>query len=239
MTFKLDRRTLLKASAATALAASVGPSPATAAGPKAGGMLRLGLSGGNTTDSWDGRTHADVFMQVAAMGGVFDCITEIAADGSLVGELAESWEASVDLATWTFNLRKGVEFHNGKSFGADDVIESLRMHVAEGAKSPAKPLVEPIVEMKKMNDHQVQFILDSGNADFPYLLSDYHILIYPAGMVDEAIRKGIGTVPTAMPASTRVCACSSSAIPTPTSRSGSTRSRQSRSPTRRRASVRS
>ena len=51
----------------------------------------------------------------------------------------------------------------------------------------------PLSEMKKMNDHQVQFILDSGNADFPYLLSDYHILIYPAGMVDEAIRKGIGT----------------------------------------------
>ena len=152
MNLKLDRRTLLKASAATALAAGVGPGPAFAAGPMAGGTLRLGLSGGNTTDSWDGRTHSDVFMQVAAQGGVFDCITEVAADGSLAGELAESWEPSADLATWTFNLRKGVEFHNGKSFGADDVIESLQLHVAEGAKSPAKPLVEPIVEMKKMND---------------------------------------------------------------------------------------
>ena len=191
MGLRIDRRGLLKATAATALAASAGP--ALAAGPKAGGTLRLGLSGGNTTDSWDGRTHSDVFMQVAAMGGVFDCLTEIAADGSLVGELAESWEASDDLATWTFNLRQGVEFHNGKSFGADDVIESLQMHVAEGAKSPAKPLVEPIAEMKKMNDHQVQFILNAGNADFPYLLSDYHILIYPAGMVDVAIRDGIGT----------------------------------------------
>ena len=193
MNLKLDRRTLLKASAATALAAGVGPGTAAAAGPKAGGTLRLGLSGGNTTDSWDGRTHSDVFMQVAAQGSVFDCITEVAADGSLVGELAESWEPSADLVTWTFNLRKGVEFHNGKSFGADDVIESLQLHVAEGAKSPAKPLVEPIVEMKKMNDHQVQFVLDAGNADFPYLLADYHILIHPAGMVDESIRDGIGT----------------------------------------------
>ncbi len=35
--------------------------------------------------------------------------------------------------------------------------------------------------------------LKNGNADFPYLLSDYHILIYPAGMKDEAIAKGIGT----------------------------------------------
>ena len=99
MNFKLDRRTLLKTGAATALAAGVGTGPAFAAGPKAGGILRLGLSGGNTTDTWDGRTHSDVFMQVSAMGSVFDCITEIAADGSLVGELAESWEPSADLAT--------------------------------------------------------------------------------------------------------------------------------------------
>jgi peptide/nickel transport system substrate-binding protein len=35
--------------------------------------------------------------------------------------------------------------------------------------------------------------LAAGNADFPFLLSDYHILMYPAGMIDEAIAKGIGT----------------------------------------------
>jgi peptide/nickel transport system substrate-binding protein len=193
MPLNIDRRTLLKASAATALITGAGPALAGSHGPKMGGTLRLGLSGGNTTDSWDGRTHSDVFMQVCAMGSVFDCLTEVSADGSLAGELAESWTASADAKTWTFNLKKGVTFHNGKAFGADDVIESLQMHVAEGAKSPAKPIVGAVTEMKKMNDHQVQFTLSSGNADFPYLLSDYHILIYPAGMIDEAIRKGIGT----------------------------------------------
>jgi peptide/nickel transport system substrate-binding protein len=110
-----------------------------------------------------------------------------------LGELAESWEASSDAKTWTFNLRKGVTFHNGKSFGADDVIASLNMHTEEGAKSAAKPIVAAISEMKKMNDHQIQFTLSAGNADFPFLLSDYHILMYPAGMIDEAIAKGIGT----------------------------------------------
>ena len=84
-------------------------------------------------------------------------------------------------------------FHNGKAFGADDVIASLNMHVAEGAKSAAKPIVSAITEMKKMGDHQVQMTLAAGNADFPFLLSDYHICMYPAGQVDEAIAKGIGT----------------------------------------------
>jgi peptide/nickel transport system substrate-binding protein len=158
-----------------------------------GGKLTAGLSGANTSDSWDSRTFSDLFMLASAQGAVFDSLTEVAADGSLVGELAESWEASADAKTWTFNLRQGVTFHNGKSFGADDVIESLQMHVAEGAKSAAQPIVAAITEMTKVTDSQVQFVLASGNADFPYLMSDYHLLMYPAGQIEEAIANGIGT----------------------------------------------
>jgi len=158
-----------------------------------GGKLTAGLSGANTSDSWDGRTHSDLYMIASAQGAVFDSLTEVGADGLLKGELAESWEASADAKTWTFNLRQGVTFHNGKSFGADDVIESLQLHVAEGAKSAAQPIVAAISEMKKMSDSQVQFTLEAGNADFPYLMSDYHLLMYPAGQIEEAIAQGIGT----------------------------------------------
>ena len=98
-----------------------------------------------------------------------------------------------DAKTWTFTLRKGVTFHNGKAFGADDVIESMAMHTAEGAKSAAKPIISAITEMKKLGEHQVQMTLESGNADFPFLMADYHLLIYPAGQIEEAIAKGIGT----------------------------------------------
>ncbi|MCT4556883.1 MAG: ABC transporter substrate-binding protein [Pelagimonas sp.] len=187
----LSRRTLLTTGAAAGVLAASGL-PLRAA-PKRGGRLRAGLGGANTSDSWDGRTHSDIFMIASAQGAVFDGLTEIAADGSLKGELAESWEATSDAKTWTFNLRQGVTFHNGKAFGADDVIESLQMHVAEGAKSAAKPIVSAITEMKKITDHQVQFTLEAGNADFPYLMSDYHLLMYPAGQIEEAIAKGIGT----------------------------------------------
>ncbi len=188
---RISRRGLLKTGAAAGVLAASGlPLHAQA---KRGGRLRAGLSGANTSDSWDGRTHSDLFMIAAAQGTVFDSLTEVAADGSLKGELAENWEASTDAKTWTFNLRSGVTFHNGKAFGADDVIASLQMHVAEGAKSAAKPIVEAITEMKKTGDLQVQFTLAAGNADFPYLMSDYHLLIYPAGQIEEAIAKGIGT----------------------------------------------
>ena len=134
---QFSRRGLLKTGAAAGVIAATGL-PAKAAA-KRGGTLRLGLNGANTSDSFDGRTHSDAFMINMGHGTVFDCLTEVTAAGELIGELAESWEASADAKTWTFNLRKGVKFHNGKAFGADDVIESLGMHTAEGAKSP-KPL---------------------------------------------------------------------------------------------------
>ncbi len=188
---RISRRGLLKSGAAAGVLAATGM-PAFAMGQR-GGTLRLGLAGANTSDSWDSRTHSDSFMIMAAHGAVFDTLTEVSADGQLVGELAESWEASPDAVTWTFKLRKGVTFHNGKAFGADDVIESLNMHTAEGAKSAAKPIVSAITEMKKLGDHEVQMTLKAGNADFPFLLSDYHICMYPAGQVEEAIAQGIGT----------------------------------------------
>jgi peptide/nickel transport system substrate-binding protein len=96
-----------------------------------GGKLTAGLGGANTSDSWDSRTHSDIFMIASCHGAGCDSLTEIAADATLKGELAESWEASTDAKTWTFNLRSGVTFHNGKAFGADDVIESLQMHIGE------------------------------------------------------------------------------------------------------------
>lgn len=188
---RISRRGLLTTGAAAGVLAASGlPLRAQA---KRGGRLRAALSGANTSDSWDARTHSDLFMIASAQGSVFDNLTEVGADGTLKGELATSWEASPDAKTWTFNLRQGVTFHNGKAFGADDVIASLQMHVAEGAKSAAKPIIESVTEMKKITDHQVQFTLEAGNADFPYLLSDYHLLMYPAGQIEEAIAKGIGT----------------------------------------------
>ena len=187
---QISRRRLLKTGAAAGVLTASGLS---LRAQQRGGTLRLGIAGASSSDTWDSRTHSDSFMMMAGHGAVFDCLTEVAATGELVGELAESWDASPDAATWTFRLRKGVTFHNGKPFGADDVLASLDMHTARGARSAARPIVENISRMRKINDHEVQITLRAGNADFPFLLSDYHICMYPAGQIDAAIAEGIGT----------------------------------------------
>lgn len=185
---RISRRRLLTSGVAAGVLAASGL-PALGQGRR-GGTLRLGLGGADPADGWDGRRHADAFMITLAHGAVFDCLTEVAATGELVGELAESWEASADAKVWTFDLRKGVTFHDGTPFGADDVIASFRLH---GPDSPAHPILAPVTEMTRLGPHRVRFVLAEGNADFPFLMSDYHLLIYPAGDLAGAMARGIGT----------------------------------------------
>ena len=191
MTCEVNRRKAMQLGAAGAGALMAGTRVAQAE-KKSGGTLRIGISGGNTVDTFDGATMTDAFMQCAGSGLVFDCLTEVKPDGSLGGELAESWEASADAATWTFKLRDA-EFHNGKTVTPEDIMASLNHHAGEKSKSAAKPIVAPIEEMNKLDDKTIRMKLKEGNADFPYLLSDYHILIYPGDDIAGAIEKGIGT----------------------------------------------
>lgn len=184
----VSRRGLLRTGMAAGLIAASGMQ----AGAQArGGTLRLALGGARATDSWDARGPAGAFMKCIGHGAVFDCLTEIAANGQLTGELAESWEASPDAAVWTFNLRRGVRFHNGAPFTADDVIASLALH--SGGASPAAPLVASIMQMNRLGDHQVAFVLEAPQADFPFLMADYHLQIYPHGDIAGAMAAGIGT----------------------------------------------
>ncbi|WP_272010477.1 ABC transporter substrate-binding protein [Roseovarius sp. ZX-A-9] len=187
----ISRRGLLKGAAALTLAA--GPMAAgmaqASATPVRGGHLRAGISGGHTGDSFDPITFSDLFMTILGAGAVYSRLTEVDASGKVVGALAESWEASTDATVWTFNLRKGVEFHNGKLFTAEDVIASVNHHRGEDSKSPIKQIVDPIQLMTAPDPHTVVFTLDSGNADFAFLLFDYHLCMMPA----DAIGQGIGT----------------------------------------------
>ncbi|MGH1464005.1 MAG: ABC transporter substrate-binding protein [Cognatishimia sp.] len=163
------------------------------AAPTRSGTLRLGLTGARKSDNWDSRTHRDNFMIMAAHGAVFDTLTQVAASGELVGELAESWRASSDALVWTFKLRKGVQFHSGKAFVADDVIGSLQLHMDVKDQSPALPIVSNIAGMRKINSHELEVTLTAPNADFPFLLADYHLCIYPAEQSELAMITGNGT----------------------------------------------
>jgi peptide/nickel transport system substrate-binding protein len=165
-----------------------------AATPKKGGLFRLGLGGASTTDSLDPATFISTFTQIGLNFGIHNNLTEVTASGDIVPELAESFEATSDAKVWTFKLRKGVEYHNGKSLEAADVVASIQHHRGEDSKSAAKPLLADIEAIETPDKHTVVFKLANGNADFPYVMNDYHLPILPSkdGKIDWQAGVGAG-----------------------------------------------
>ncbi|MGI9419123.1 MAG: ABC transporter substrate-binding protein [Geminicoccaceae bacterium] len=200
MSGRLTRRDFVAYASALGIGAAASSSmfASTAkAQPARGGDVRIGHAHGSTTDSLDpGTWENDFTIELSFAANNF--LTEIAADGSLAGELAESWEASDDAAQWTFVLRKDVTFHNGKTVTAADVIASFNHHRGEGSESAAGPIVSPITDIQADGDNVVVFTLNGGNADFPYLVSDYHIPIKPAEGEGIDWQSGVGCGPYVM-----------------------------------------
>jgi len=165
---------------------------ARAADPSTGGQIRIGVGSGSTTDSLNPATINSTFMQIVNYG-LRNNLTEVTPNGELVPELCESWDASSDARTWTFKLRRGVEFHNGKTLDAKDVVASINHHRGDKSESSAKSLLEPIEELRTDGKDTVVVKLREGNADFPYLMSDYHIVIMPVTKDGLDVDSGVGT----------------------------------------------
>lgn len=187
----LDRRQLITGATALGLSAAFGSMPVMAQGaPKKGGTLRLGMEGGSPSDSLDPRTYADSIPITYSLM-FWNQLVEIDAKGNATPELAESWESKPGAAEWIFNIRKGITFGSGKTLDADDVIYSINLHRGE-TKSPAKGILEPITDIKKLSANQIQITMKSGNADLPFVLSDYHLMIVPNGTTDFSKPDGTG-----------------------------------------------
>jgi len=87
--------------------------------------------------------------------------------------LASSWQ-QVSPTQWRFNLRKNVQFHDGSPFTADDVLFSYeRIKQPQGTM---QPYVTGVKEVKKVDEHTVDFILESPNPVFLRNMIVFHIM---------------------------------------------------------------
>jgi len=192
----LNRRAFLGRAAAFGLATALGttllPGALRAEEPKKGGVLKLGLGGGESTDALDpGLADGPAAFNVNRQWG--DTVVTVAPDKSIEPRLAESVSGSADSVTWTFKIRKGVKFHDGSEMTAEDVAATFRRHSDQNAKSGAYGLMQGIKDIAVDGDNVV-LTLTSGNADLPYLMADYHLVVQPKGGVDNP-NAGIGTGP--------------------------------------------
>lgn len=188
---RMNRRAFLNRTAAFGAAAMVAPGALRAQEtPKRGGTLILGLGGGETTDALDpGTSDSPVPFSVNRQWG--DTLVNVTPDGMIEPRLAESLSSNDDGTVWTFNIRQGVKFHDGSDMTAEDVAQSLRRHSDENSKSGALGIMQGIAGIA-VEGNAVVLSLATGNADLPYLISDYHLLVQPNGGYDDP-NAAIGT----------------------------------------------
>lgn len=193
---RFSRRDFLGRAAALGLSAGGAgmllTNTAIAAGPQRGGTMKVGLSGGSTTDSLDPALAASSVTVIINRSWGEELVA-LTADGRLEPKLATEWAASLDATEWTFTIRSGVQFHNGKTLTPDDVVATIERHSGPDTKSGALGIMREIKSVKSNGD-SVVFYLKNPNADLPYLLNDYHLLIQPNGGKDDPAA-GIGTGP--------------------------------------------
>jgi len=192
----LSRRAFLGRTAAAGAAAALGSSflgsRVSAGEPKKGGVLKIGMYGGQTTDTLDPAlaTNPTTFLLGRLWG---DTVVTITPDKKVEMALLDKIEGNADGTEWTMTVRKGIKFHDGSDMTADDVVATFKRHSDANAKSGALGVMQGIKEIKQDGD-KITLTMTGPNADLPYLLADYHLVIQPKGGVDKPAA-AIGTGP--------------------------------------------
>lgn len=110
-------------------------------------------------------------LQLSVTGNVYEGLIGRNKDLSLAPALATSWKQTSP-TVWRFELRKGVQFHDGTPFTADDVVFTFARTQVDG--SDMKSYTNDVKEVRKVNDHVVEI---ETKAPFP-ILPDVISLVY-------------------------------------------------------------
>jgi peptide/nickel transport system substrate-binding protein len=126
---------------------------------------------------------------------LYDTLLSSVAGGHYAPALAEEVSSNHNATLWTFKVRQGVTFHNGKPLTADDVVWSIKASWGS-TKNTVRLGLEPFIDFagaRKLDKYTVQVPLRRGLAEFPTIVSQYPLSIVPEGTTD--FNKAVGTGP--------------------------------------------
>jgi peptide/nickel transport system substrate-binding protein/oligopeptide transport system substrate-binding protein len=178
--------------------------------PQYGGTYRRPLS--NNPSSLDPAVISDIYGFTVAQQ-IFDGLVQYDGTVNIVPAIAENWKGSRDGLNWTFYLRKGVKFHNGREVVADDVVYSFtrildprtKSNAAEvflklkGAREFIEGRAKSVQGLRALDRHTVEIELSEASGPLVASLAMGYIKIVPREAVESAAGafglKPIGTGP--------------------------------------------
>jgi peptide/nickel transport system substrate-binding protein len=134
-----------------------------------------------TTDPWTFNNHGGVVV-----GGITgEYLIRGRQEKPLNPELAVKWTPNANAQVWTYKLRPNVQFQNGQTMTADDVVATYKRLTDAKSGSQALSAFEGVLTpdgVRKVDNLTVEFHLVAPNANFPYLTSSttYQAIILPA-----------------------------------------------------------
>ena len=126
---------------------------------------------------------------------IYESLTKINADGTVSPLLAESWEVSPDLRTYTFKLRRGVKFQNGEPFNAQSVKFSFQRAGAEKSTNKDKRTFASMDAIQAVDDHTLVIVNKELDPDFLFLMGQATAIIVEPKSADTNATKPVGTGP--------------------------------------------
>ena len=219
---EIDRREFLRTATLLGLSASAAyafvgkvtgesfTSSARAETPKEGGTLRISMAAQEMADpaTYDWGPKANVARQF------LEYLTITGPDNVTRPFLAESWEASDDLKTWTFKLRQGIKWNNGDDFVADHVAFNVKRWLASETGSSVQGLLSALTVEKDgkkeeapgavevVDSHTIRLNAQRPELAIPEALYHYPACIaHPDSVVDgrmDVSKRPIGTGPFAL-----------------------------------------
>jgi peptide/nickel transport system substrate-binding protein len=196
-----SRRDMLRAGALLGLGGALGACTeertdrqvnAAALGPRRrGGVLRVGVTGGGPTDALDPH-HPPSFPDQARISNLYEPLFRRDAAYNIQSVLAESFEPSERGLVWTLRLREGVEFHNGKTLDADDVVFTFRRIHDHPQSGPATMALIDMPGMRVLDKRTLRIPLKQPHALFQEEFAQYYAGIVPSGF---DLARPVGTGP--------------------------------------------
>jgi peptide/nickel transport system substrate-binding protein len=185
----LNRRTLLTTAAAAGLPLAL-PQLAQAQSRKDAIVIAMTLE----PPGLDPTAGAASAIAEITHYNIYETLTKINPDGSVSPLLAENWEVSPDLTTYTFRLRKGVKFQNGEPFNAQAVKFSFDR--AGGDKSTNKDKrTFANLSTQVVDEHTVVVLTREIDPDFPFLMGQATAIIVEPRSAGENATRPVGTGP--------------------------------------------